>query len=319
MNNKILYICFALLAVSIPSVAERHRKDVQEIPFHLYRNHLIVATGKLGPLADRNLLIDTGANPTIIDESLAYELGLKPTGGRPGAITTVAGVAQIYYATLATFDLGPIHRDSIAVAVANFSLINAQTGLRIDAIVGLDAIEPTNFQIDYLSRKIQFGTIHMPSRTIHMVPNKTFVVVAAQLNSTELNLMIDTGSSQFVLFRDQLPAAMAKLPLRNTIPLSNVAGDLIATQVQLNRVRIGNTDLSASTALLANVPNCCEFQGMLGISALQFRRVSFDFQQRVLGLEFLYGTQAPALLAGPCRSVAAANCEPTPSGFLHPR
>jgi predicted aspartyl protease len=319
VGNRTLCLCMAAFAIAMPSARAKHANDVPKISFQLVRNHLIVASGKLGQISDRNLLIDTGANPTVVDQSLAYELGLKPIGHPPGGMTTIAGVAQAYYA-IRSLDLGPIHRAYMLVAVANLSLIEAQAGLRIDAIVGLDAIVPTNFQIDYLSKKIGFGDISMPSGTISMTPNTSFAVVEAQLNGTGVNLMIDTGSSQFVLFRNQLPESIASLPIGEKILLSNVAGDLVAPQVQLQSMHIGRHDFSGSTALLATVRNCCKFQGMLGISSLHFRRVSFDFKHRLLGLELPDRVASFGDANQLCPSSFATTCQQPPiPGLLRPR
>jgi predicted aspartyl protease len=299
----------AAVAFLIPNALAKHNKDVQKIPFKLYRNHLVVSTGRLGHIENRNLLIDTGANPTVVDEALAYELGLKPVDRPPGGMRIVGGVAQTYYAILDSLDLGPIHREAMQVAVANLSLIQAQVGIRIDAIIGLDAIEPNNFQIDYESRKISFGAIRLSSAAVPMAQISPFVIVETEVNGAVVNLIVDTGASDFVLFRDVLPESLSTLPAGSKIQLSNVAGDLLVPQIQLANFRVGNTDLSGSTALLTTVPNCCEFQGMLGISGLRFRRIIFDFQHRLVELDLPARYEAMSSLSGFCsRAVADAGC-----------
>ena len=51
-----------------------------EVHFRLYRNYLIVVQGSLGLLDGLNFLVDTGANPTAVDQKIAKKLGL---GGHP--------------------------------------------------------------------------------------------------------------------------------------------------------------------------------------------------------------------------------------------
>jgi predicted aspartyl protease len=297
VGNRTLCLCITLFVFLVPHAAAKHAKDVQKLPFKLYRNHLVITTGTLGGIERRNLLIDTGASPTVVDEALAYELGLKPIARPPGGMNVVGGVVETYYAILKSFDLGPIHRESIRIVVANLSLMQAEVGVRIDAIVGLDMLKPNDFQIDYDSRKINFGSIRASSWSAPMAQIAPFVIIETQINGTRVNLAVDTGTSQLVLFQEGLPDSIATLPVANRIQLSNVAGDIVAPEIQLANFTVGNRDLSGSTAVLATVPECCEFQGVFGISALRFKRISFDFQHRLLGLD-LPDTDDSAFLSG---------------------
>ena len=269
---------------AIPNAWARHGHDSQKIPFKLYRSEMVVVTGRLGDLENRNLLIDTGANPTVVDEALARDLNLKPVGRPQDGMTIVGGVVQTYYAVLQSLDLGPIHRDSLQVAVANLSLMQGQVGVRIDAIVGLDTLEPYNFQIDYQSKKITFGRIHIAS-PVAMLETNPFVIVEARINGSPAALAVDTGASRLILLRDALPGVISNVAIGSQVPLANVAGDVTFPQIQLSELQIGDMDLSGSTAVLVTIPKCCQFHGMLGVSSIHFRRVSFDFQNRLFGLE----------------------------------
>lgn len=296
-----------VLLLSTNAVA-RHDKQVQKIPFKLYRNHLVVTTGRLGAVDNANLLIDTGASPTVVDEALAHELGLKPVCKPANGMAVVGGVAQTYYAVLNNLDLGPVHRESLVVAVANLSLMQASAGLRIDAIVGLDALAPNNFQIDYGSRKLVFGSVHSPASAMPMSADSRFAIVEAQVNGVPISLAIDTGTSQLVLFRNGLPDAIASLRSPGNMEISNVAGDVLAPEIQLPYFQLGHEDLSGSTALLATVPNCCEFQGILGISAVRFKRITFDFQRKLVDLELNDENGFSASVNGSCSGWAIATC-----------
>lgn len=302
-----------------PGAVAKHSKNVQKLPFRLYRNHLVITTGSLGGLPNRNLLIDTGANPTVVDEALIHELGLKPTASPRTNLNIVGGAVPTYFAILQSLDLGPIHRESLTVAIANLSLMQAQVGVRIDAVIGLDAIEPDNFEIDYESRKISFGDIRVSS-PVPMLRAGPFVVVKTEVIGATLDLAVDTGTSELVLFRDEMPSSSVSLQGSNEIPLSNVAGDMTATEVQVTNLKVGKKALNKSTAVLASAGRCCTFQGMLGVSASQFRRVSFDFRHGLLGLELPIRDLASVLLTQPCQvAFAGTACGHAPlSGFSRP-
>jgi predicted aspartyl protease len=320
MANKTLWECTAVIVLLSLNAAAKHNQDVQKIPFKLYRNHLVVASGRLGSIENRNLLIDTGASPTVVDEALAHELGLKPIS-RPGrGMTVVGGVAETYYAVLESLDLGPIHRESLLVTVANLSLMQASVGFRIDAIVGLDALVPSSFQIDYDSRKVIFGSVRTPASAVPMLLESRFAVIATQINGSPVKLAIDTGASEMVLFRNTLPETFASLTSTTNVQLSNLAGDLLVPEIQLANFKVGHEDLSGSTAVLTTVPNCCEFQGILGISSLRFKRVTFDFQHELLGLELVHESASPESLARACSEFSAASCQQAfMPGLLNPR
>jgi hypothetical protein len=221
----------------------------------------------------------------VVDEALAFELGLKPVGRPASGISVVGGVVQTYYAILKSIDLGPVHREAVPVAVANLSFMQAEVGIRIDAIVGLDVLENINFQIDYEAEKIRFGKFRVSS-AVPMLRNQHLAIVISQLNGTPLKLAVDTGSSQLVVFNNALSDRVRLFPGRK-VQLSNVAGDVMASTVRLQNFSIADLDLSGTTAVLANVPQCCEFDGILGISTLRFRKLSFDFEQQRLGIELI--------------------------------
>ncbi|HVO64185.1 MAG TPA: pepsin/retropepsin-like aspartic protease family protein [Terriglobales bacterium] len=307
MGNKTLSWCIASLLLLSTTAGAKHK--VQKIPFKLYREHLVVASGRLGHLENRNLLIDTGANPTVVDEALAHELGLKPLARPPHGMTVVGGVADTYYALLESLDIGPVHHEALVVAVANLSLMQAGAGVRIDAIVGLDALAPNNFQIDYDARKVIFGSFRSPISAVPLLKGTSFGIIETMIDSTAVNLAVDTGSSEFVLFRNRLPDKINSLGSTATAEVSNLAGDVLAPEVRLPNFKVGDEDLSGSTALLTTVPNCCEFQGIFGISALRFKRVTFDFQRGLFGMELLSQDRLwPEPVAGACTEPGRPGC-----------
>jgi predicted aspartyl protease len=262
-----------MAAVVLLSTTAAAKHNVQKIPFKLYRDHLVVASGRLGHIEKRNLLIDTGANPTVVDEALAHDLGLKPVARPPHGMTVVGGVADTYYAILESLDIGPVHREALVVAVANLSFMQAGARVRIDAIVGLDALAPNNFQIDYDSRNVIFGSFRSPSSAVPLLKTTGFVIIKTTIDGTAVNLAVDTGSSEFVLFRNRLPVAISSLA-------------------------------SIATAAVSN-----EFQGVFGISAWRFKRVTFDFERGLFGMELADQSPLdPEPVAGACSGLGRGGC-----------
>ena len=263
----------------------KHSDAVREIPFKLYRNHLVIAVGSLGGSEQRNLVIDTGTNPTLVDDTTADELGLERVSRSLGSTSVVYGSVPTYYSILPTLDLGPIHREAMPVAVTDLSWLREQIGIQVDAVIGLDVLAQLNFQIDYQSRRISFGAIRIARSAVPMEQADRLLTVQATLNGEPAKLMIDTGGSSLILFAERLPQSTSWRTLGATSQLSNLAGDTELQKVQLKELRIGETNLGDSIALVRKTPTCCNFQGILGISARKFKRIGFDFRRRLVGFE----------------------------------
>jgi predicted aspartyl protease len=262
----------------------RHPDLVQKVPFKLFRDHLIVVTGSLGRIQNCSLLIDTGASPTIVDAGIANRLGLKTTSRSLHAMNVVGGVIQTYNATLESLDIGPVRRDSMPVDVADLSLMKLESGLSIDAIVGLDALSPNSFVIDFEHHKIVFGEFRVPRSAVPMTLEGSLATVELIVNREVLKLIVDTGSSQLVLFQGDIPDSI-RLVNQGSSKMANLAGEVQARQVQLEEMKLGKTDLGGLPAILTWSPGCCGFQGILGISAQQFKRIGFDFDRRMFAFE----------------------------------
>lgn len=289
-------LCIAFVLAGPSKSWAKRSSQLQELSFSLYSNHFVVATGSLGDLDKRNVLIDTGTNLTMIDGATAEELRLRRTETAASQISVVEGVVECYEALLGKLDFGPVHLQSVPVAVTNLSWVRQQTGIRVDAVIGLDVLRQANFQIDYESRKITFGSSRPPRSTVPVAEVGRYLVVDAQLDRRPLKLLLDTGSASLVLFADHLPESLAAASLSSTATISDLAGPLTLKKLNFKEVKLGRTNIGAAIAVLAKAESDCPFQGILGISATRFKRVSFDMEKRRVGFE-LKEQIAPSLAA----------------------
>ena len=298
--SRVLFVSLLLLLALGTAGWTKHSDHVQEIPFKLYQDHVLIVAGTLGGLEQRNLLIDTGTNPTVLDTAVAHELGIDRLVKQSGTLSVVDGVVQSYYAVLPKMEIGPVHQDSLTVAVTNLSWIREKIGIRVDAVIGWDALAGHNFQINYESKKISFGDVRMPKQSVPVAEADRLLMVNAQLNGETVKLMVDTGGSGLVLFANELPQSSSWLTLGTTSKLSNLAGQSMLREVQLKQLRIGGTNLDGSIASIAGKPTCCKVQGVLGVSAQQFKRVVFDFEHQKVGFELREQNGFEAAGTSPC-------------------
>src|SRR5438067_1349465 len=80
-----------------------------EIPFRLYRDYLIVVQGTVEGPEKMNLLIDTGADPSVLDRRVARKLRLRGVSGRLGLLNHTVDVEQV---VLPSLRLGPLRAES---------------------------------------------------------------------------------------------------------------------------------------------------------------------------------------------------------------
>ncbi len=279
MKSKVLGIVF--LYASLPSVAwTQQNASLQswEIPFSLHKNFMIVVQGSIGDLGPLNFLIDTGTNPSVIEKRIAKKLHIS---GYKTSLPVVSGEVATSEVVIPSVSVGPVTQNAVRVAVQDLATLEHDLGVRIDALIGLDVLGTRNFRIDYETGSILFGpTALPPAGGASFQSEPPFVTVEVKTNQQPLHLLVDTGSSELVLFESHLASRLRGLAgvLRTS---RNLKGELALREVQLSDVQLGNSSLGARRAYIAtDHNNSLSFDGLLGVSALHVRQVSFDFEHR---------------------------------------
>ena len=251
------------------------------IPFRLVHSTLVVASGSLNGVQERNLLIDTGTNPTVLDVAVARMLGI---GGQTGDLRTLGGGITGATAILSSVQLGPIVAKSVPVFVADLSFMQQDFGQRIDAVIGLEVLKAASFTIDYEDRRIDFGP---PPRYRNWVPfadGPPMITVEVEIDGTRKRLLVDTGAEGLFLFRKQKRKQERSETARSESG-SHVSLTRNRQQVELPDVRLGSLRRSKQAAYIVDIqdPSLRDFDGLLGIPALGITEVVFDFERGRLG------------------------------------
>jgi len=280
---------FALLAVmtcalpafswggDIPDTRPRPTRPLAEIPFKAYQDYLIVAEGRIGNLEHQNLLLDTGTNPSMIDRRISAELGLQATSRDLSLFNKQVTSATV---TLPELEFGPMRRENLQVMVADFSAIGRGLGTRIDAVIGLDVLGATNFTVDYVKHRIRFGA-SVQRHTAPFTAGPQFITVNLKSGGRELHLLLDTGTPQLVLFESHL----RDTDLMRTDAAGsgrNLTGNVDFKAVVLQQARIGTLEVGPQPASVVSSQQN-DMDGLMGVSCLRPKRISFDFEQQLLG------------------------------------
>jgi len=252
-----------------------------EVPFELYQHHLVVAKGAIGQLSNLNLLIDTGTIPSAVDQRIARKLHLQT---EPAALVAFGQRVPVTGAILADgFRIGSLRTGPVPVHVSDLSYLD---GVQVDAIVGLDVLSRTSFSIDYQARALNLEAADREDAVVPMEIAWPFVTVQMTIGGSLVRLLVDTGSSDLVLFRARMPVTLSNPPWRGDKIVQYASGPARLQRFELREASLGSHvwDKLAAWGLDRSVdgypPNV---DGVLGVMALGCRRIRFDFEQGEFG------------------------------------
>lgn len=216
----------------------------------------------------------------MIDTKLSAKLALQSTERSLSLFNKNLASKSV---TLPNLEFGPLRRQQLEVMIADFSGISDQLGTRIDAVIGLDVLGATNFTIDYAKRRILFRA----SPEAHSTPftaGQQFITVNVKSGGRQLNLLLDTGTPHLVLFQNRLSGA-DYMATATTGKGQNVSGEVGYGVIVLQQARIGSQEVGPQRAAIVATqnPNASDLDGLLGVSCLRPKRLSFDFEHHLLG------------------------------------
>ena len=252
-----------------------------EIRFRTYRDYLVVVQGALGGNRRRNLIIDTGTDPSVIDSRVAQELHMAGVVGKLAVHDQVVDVQQ---AVLSSVQIGTLRAESLPVLIRDLGFLEKDLGIRIDAVIGLDVLSLSNFSINYTTKQIVFGAAPVSSSSVPFQSAPPWLTVRMEVDGVSIHLLLDTAASGILLFqsriRDQLPQLIS-LGERTS---SNMGGDFRLQRVLLATTNFGETDFGQQNAFVVEdqLDESPELDGLLGPSALGLKQIAFDFQRHTL-------------------------------------
>jgi hypothetical protein len=116
-----------------------------KLPIRLYWGYLVIVEGTIGNVQKLNFLVDTGAYPSVVDQTIAQNLGLAE---QPGRVNLSNKSVETRLVVLPSLLLGPIRVESLPVLTEDLSFFQKAIGYRVDAIVGLDVLRKS-FTINF--------------------------------------------------------------------------------------------------------------------------------------------------------------------------
>ncbi len=271
-------VCIFLLHVSF-CWAEPFSVHENEVSFDLYAGYLVVVRGSLGKLEKRNFIIDSGTNPSVLDERVARHLGLS---GRKEKLRLVNREIDTTIVLIPSIRLGPLAQESMPMLVQDLSFFQRKLGVRIDALIGFDILGTSSFEIDYAARRISFGSTTPGSEAVSFKTDPPLVTVEMMIEDQPFRLVVDTGASDLILFDKRASEKLRRWQVTAEASSWNMSGQFSMKIIQISHSQLGNSGLGGLRAYLtADQSQGLGFDGLMGVSMLRAAQISFDFERRL--------------------------------------
>ena len=209
------FASFVLVAAIVSTLsAETHCPgNVASVPFRVINGHQMIVTVFVDRFGPFNFLLDTGAQITMVDPSLAASLHLATQG-----TAEVVSVGMHASASFAQLDLLETGSHSVAnQKVLVYDLKNLQaTGLDIQGVLGEDFLEQFDMLIDNAHRLLcldEAGTMRTEVKGTHValeipasttdeatLPKPLIVVTRLSDGRRPIRLKLDSGTNVSFLY-----------------------------------------------------------------------------------------------------------------------
>jgi len=251
-------------------------QPLSEVPFSLVEQHLIVVKGSIAGLRGLNMLIDTGTIPSVLDQRIASKLRLQT---KPSEGVAFGQRGQVSTASLSGLQIGLLQPGEVPAAIGDLSYL--QSG-RIDAIVGLDVLARASFTVDYEKCTLSFAPSERETALAPLQIVWPFVTARLLVAGKPMQLLVDTGSRDLVLFKSRLPAELLPLPWKGDKVVYHASGSSRLRRIELSQASLGDHGWDALSGFVLDASTQgypAGIDGILGVRALGGTRVRFDFER----------------------------------------
>lgn len=252
----------------------------KKVRFQLYEGYLVILKGSINEALEVNLLVDTGAYPSVVDRTIAKRLGLV---AQPARVNLSKKSIQTELAVLPSLAVGPIRVTSLPVLTQDLTFFRKTTGQNVDGIVGLDVLRKSNFSINYETREMEFGAIKRLPSFAAFDTDTPIVTVRMESHGQQFRVVIDTGGPDLMLFQTRV-ASGTDFQLLGSEEVKDGGGTFRRRKVLIPDVRLGQATLGSQTAFVVDDrrDDGDNFDGVLGVRGAHIRKIAFDFDGRHL-------------------------------------
>lgn len=273
---------------AVPAKTEAAQR---EIPFEIVNGHLLEVRGSIGARTDLRFLVEVGTPRTMLDTELGQRDEDK--GGQDKAkVSTPVRPSEVLLKECA---LGSVPMPEIRVISTDLSQMPA-VPRGVAGIVGLDLLQQQNVTIDYLERKIFLFAKTGGDHEAPIVMNDAGLTVDSNWKGNPLKLVLSTGVEAMALDQDRVSQKSIKLPDLKNGSFGDDKGTSTAI-FDMKDLTLGNAKLTC-TAVVRKMEwpaGNDQLMGFLPLEALRARRVSLDFEKKMLFWDALSSSEKTKL------------------------
>jgi len=278
--------CLSLFLPSSSPAAGQPRPSENagsELPFRLSSGYLIQVEGRIGDQTNLKFILDTGASISMVDQRIAAKLKLD------------AHTAQSFNfdrnlkwetATVPEVQFGPVRAANVAVLVGDLARYS-EFARKADAIIGMDLLNLSNLTVDFGAGNLIFDLVAPQTYLAGGDPMTKCLVVELQVQDRPVHLLVDTGLQGILLYEGRLRNTVPGLRTAGSIKNATMGGRMQVKQATLPDVVFGKRNREVPVLFLPSpaADTLPGIDGIVGIAALQARRVHFDFYGKTLSWE----------------------------------
>lgn len=191
----LLFVLPAACTLPAPPAGE----PAQEVAIALVRNQVLVQA-RLQDSGPYSCLVDTGANPSVIDLALARTLQLRLSAESGAAEGVGTGAVQLR-STEFDVAVGSVQPVRIAAVAVDLGALARSFGRPIHCILGQSWIAPRVLEFDYPRERLRFAASSRRPEDCSVMPMRFWMdddlmpLVVVQVNGHDVPVSLDTGSS----------------------------------------------------------------------------------------------------------------------------
>jgi predicted aspartyl protease len=275
-SSRVLVFLVITFSLSNWAIAQPSASTTLGLPLRLYNGYLVIVQGGIGHLEKRNLVIDTGAYPSLVSSHIAKELRLL---GHREELRATGHNLNSEAVSLPHLRMGPIQVDDLKVMVENLTPLSLKIGIRIDAVVGFDVLAHVSFRIDYAEKKLFFGSVDPLPFAAPLRWRSGMACVDLKVNGRPAQLLLDTGAAKVFLFTKRL----AWLPAHSgrVRESTSVGGNFDVREMKVESIKLAEVDLGTHDVLVSDAEEMesYPFDGLMATGG--FRQIAVDFEHQL--------------------------------------
>jgi predicted aspartyl protease len=278
--------CLSLFLPSSSSASGQPRLSENagsDLPFRLSSGYLIQVEGRIGDQTNLKFILDTGASISMVDQRIAAKLKLDPHTAQSFNFDRNL---KWETATVPEVQFGPIRAANVAMLVGDLAHYS-EFARKADAIIGIDLLRLSNVTIDFGAGNLIFDPTATETYLAGGDPMTKCLILELQVQGRPVHLIVDTGSPGILLYEERLRTTVPGLRTAGSIKNATMGGRVAVKQATLPDVVFGTRNRQVPVLLMPSpgadmLPG---IDGIVGVAALQARRVHFDFSSKTLSWE----------------------------------